>query len=1638
MPAKTKNLILLPILLLVFTIGVFILRSRYKPPSVDRYSPATRLQLTSSQDLQLTATKTSSAGIDPQTSLLLTGQAPLDFNAISQSLKISPSVPFKITPKSDKTAEIVLSQALEPSKIYKFVLPALVGKVEAKDYNWAFQVSSPLKITGTYPGNQSTGIPLNAVIEIYFNNPDFNVDYQKYVTVTPGIDGHFEKHQNTLVFVHQGLSPTTLYTVTVKSGIALSDNSQKTQEDYTFQFETSSTEKQSEKIYQFTQPIFETTPSSQSIVFLSNYEVTTTSGKGRVYQLTADEFKNCLSQRSTVPGWSYYALARFRCQPPRESAAEFDVDIKSTGQNGQQYIEIPGSLSQPYYLFELDNPQSPPSQTLLQISNYSWYYWFGERESLVWINDLSSKKPAVSVPVSLDGKPIGTTNQDGILTFATPKNFADSPQPILELATSPHHSFSLVGYSSRYQPYDFSSYNSAHTSYWSYLYTDRNLYLPDDVVNLWGIIQSRNGQPVSEVTVNLFPPNDYSYSKNESEPLKSVKIPVSSAGTFVASFDLAGVNPGWHTLSVYNGSELVSSSGFSVQTFTKPAFKLTAKASKYAIRAGDSNQISIQASFYDGTPLANTTLAWTAWSNQRKTGEVTTDSSGRATVNLTTEYQEGQQNYWPYQATINFWPKDQQEGDINAFASFSVYGPDYRLIPAVKWDSESSSAKGSVKVQRYDYNLLNQKYWVEDFPPVPNVKVNLALTRIWYDQIENGEYYDPINKISRKKYRYERRTEPAGSQELTTDAQGLITFGFSAAKLSQYELVFSTKDPSGRTAYSISHFFAGLSGTGEGESSQGFTLEADKDQYRVGEVAKIKLLNDQLPAPSESPNRYLLFSVNSGSILDHRSQSQNTLDFEFQQKYVPNVFVKAVWFNGKNHTQPGYTYGHDAGLNLRYLHEEKALTVKVNSDKSKYQPQDEVRLSIEVKDAQGQPRQSRILLSVIDQALSDLYGIPQSALLSSLYRLLPEGGLLSYSSHQDLESVAKPAGGAERGGGGGDRSSFKNTVLFKEVESDLNGRATLKFKLPDNITSWRLSSLAVSPNLFAGDNFTLIPVTKPLFVNLVTSDNFITSDQPKITAVSYGDSLSDSDDVKFNLTADSLNLRQSKSAKAFQTVDFDLGKLSPGSHKLRIEAVRGQESDALIRTINVVDSRFVAPQTEFKDILERYSPSWASSSPANFILVDKAIGYWFPYVQQLSSLSNFGQQERLDRIAAQSISGELLTDFYSQSLPDQSLSLDRYLKSNGYSLLPGADADLALTSSIAAANLPTVSASSLKTILWRYFHQESDITRASAALWGLAELNEPVLTIVQNLAREQNSVFGQLYLSLAAAALGDHASSQAIFNQATASSLVEESPYKFIRIGEDSTLNRKATALAAIVTARLNQTEITDAFWRYLNSTYDTDNLIVLEKALILKHQLASIPSSQTVFNIYLRGQKSEKTLTDGRSLNVEVFPTELKDFSIEPRLGRLSLIASYWQKIDPSSLKTDPNLDIKLSLEPSNQISASSVVKVRIDWQIKQDDTNQSHLATVNLPSGLSYIDNPYQYHLDLPANTYYGWPSMVKNNQLNFWLTKCASNCSTLYFLARPVNKGSFTFEPSIIYAKNTPSSLNLTPSSPDLIIK
>ncbi len=162
-------------------------------------------------------------------------------------------------------------------------------------------------------------------------------------------------------------------------------------------------------------------------------------------------------------------------------------------------------------------------------------------------------------------------------------------------------------------------------------------------------------------------------------------------------------------------------------------------------------------------------------------------------------------------------------------------------------------------------------------------------------------------------------------------------------------------------------------------------------------------------------------------------------------------------------------------------------------------------------------------MQAVDEKLFAMGGASVPQPLDDLYERVDSGIVRLTATHQ-VPTMAGPEGEGGNTTGGGPRSDFRDTLLFRQLTTDATGRASVTVRLSDDLTSWHVTASAVTVDLAAGAGELLVPVGLPFFVEATIADTYLVSDRPIIRLRAYGDALRAGDPVEFTVRSASLGL----------------------------------------------------------------------------------------------------------------------------------------------------------------------------------------------------------------------------------------------------------------------------------------------------------------------------------------------------------------------------------------------------------------------------------------------------------------------------------------------------------------------------------
>jgi hypothetical protein len=904
--------------------------------------------------------------------------------------------------------------------------------------------------------------------------------------------------------------------------------------------------------------------------------------------------------------------------------------------------------------------------------------------------------------------------------------------------------------------------------------------------------------------------------------------------------------------------------------------------------------------------------------------------------------------------------------------------------------------------------------------PAADTAVKAEIIETTWERIQQGETYDFVSKTVQPSYRYESREVNLGEQSLTTGPDGSFVLGFPADAEKTYNVRLSVTDDANRN-YTTQ---IGVGGTGRYYQPDQFAIldGPQTNRFKLGDEVALTMQRGGEELPTGAQDDYLFMQAQNG-LRDVTLQNNPNFTFTFAEEDIPNVNVLGVRFTGDTYQEVM------GGYNAQFDQSGKKLDVQVTPAKDGYAPGDEASLDVTVTDAEGKPAAASVLLSAVDEAIYRLQGAgfyDDLGILNALYQSVGTGIVQTYATHQ----VPLYSGGAEGGGGGGGRSDFKDTALFTEVTTGANGKGTAKFKLPDNLTSWRVAALGVTDDLAAGSGSGAVPVSLPAFVDATLSDSYLASDKPGLRLRAYGAQLKDGDPVSFEVTSPTLLDAPLKgTGSAFSPVTLPLDALTPGEHTLQISLDSPAGKDVLQRKITVVPSRLSRAQTAYQQVAEgaTWQPPATADEAVTLMLADSNRGRYLPALAGLAGADS----ARVDQRVATLLAERLQAQYFGQgNMPASGLDLSAYVNEDGgYGLLPYGGSDLALSAQVALAAPGDVGRQPLA----RYFRSVMDDTgstreQVAVALAGLAAVGEPLLPDVQALAAMDDLSWRErLYLGLAAAALGDQATAGTLYRAALAADGQQRGDTVRLNVGSDQDDVLEATGLAAQLGARLGDSQAPRLF-NYVAANAATDQPTDLARAAYLVHALPLTPAEATTASYLLDGERQTVDLAPGAATRLQVPASALKTLDLKADAGTLGVTASTVAPLAVSSMQTDPDLTLARSYAEKGdpaEISESDLVKITLDYQLGDKAVDGCYLVTDLLPSGLYPVTRPWVQGI---ADDKAAWPIEVDGQRVTFCVTKDGDQTPLTYY-ARVVGPGAYTAEPATLQSGAAPESMTAT---------
>lgn len=731
------------------------------------------------------------------------------------------------------------------------------------------------------------------------------------------------------------------------------------------------------------------------------------------------------------------------------------------------------------------------------------------------------------------------------------------------------------------------------------LFTERGIYRPGETMYVKGVVREFGKKGL---TIPTGLKGTLTLTDNRGSEIASREIALSDQGSFTESFEISPTaRTGEWDLAFtpkLAGVEdpFTQYASVRVEAVKQADFEVTIHPEKQNYLSGSEAKFSTTARYNFGAPLGNAPVKWSlrremAWFEPK----------GYDGYIFTPYFLREDEQAQNGKLLLSQTGQTDDKGALSFSAPLPVVKTPTDVFVEVRVQSPAKQdlfSRTSVKVHPADFylgtKLLTQRTQagqpieaqvVAVTPEGKQVPAHVVATirKIqWYSVRKTG-------LSGRLEWVNEKQEVELPAQTFEVTDKG-ATFSFTPQEGGNYQITFSSSDASGRKAWGgFDVYISGKEDTYWQQNDDDLlTLKQDKNTYKPGQKARIHV-------QSPYPGAYALVTVEREGILDawvtSVKQGTDYIDVPIKENYLPNVYVGVSIVRGRS-ADPVNDKGLDLGkpqgktgyVMLNVAPEKKRMAVSIKTNAKKYRPGQEVTVQLQTK-ADGKANPAEVTVMVVDEGILALTDYKTPDLFNRFYQSVPLSVFTAANRSYVIGQRNFGEKGENRGGGGSGLSKLGGTDLRSHfsfvpyynatVQTDVKGRATLRFKLPDNLTKFRVMAVAAREADF-GSAETFIEIAKPLMITANLPRVARVEDAFRCAAVVYN-----YEDKKGELTV----FAQAHGAveltgSTAQTVQVPLGgakevsweckALHPGEGELifRVEG-KGKEHDAMLAKLPV-------------------------------------------------------------------------------------------------------------------------------------------------------------------------------------------------------------------------------------------------------------------------------------------------------------------------------------------------------------------------------------------------------------------------------------------------------------------------------------
>ncbi len=748
-----------------------------------------------------------------------------------------------------------------------------------------------------------------------------------------------------------------------------------------------------------------------------------------------------------------------------------------------------------------------------------------------------------------------------------------------------------------------------------YVYTDRPVYRPTHKVYFKGILRSVDEQgqyrPLKDQTVSV------TVEDADNAKISEQELPLSARGTFNGDLNISDEAPLGTYRIVVHAVDGSATGTFQVAEYKKPEYKVNVSAPKGFLPAGEKTKLAIDARYFFGAPVAGAEVKYYIYRSHYYPW-----SLGQDTEDETNEETENEDEYSRYGNYGSDMVQDSEakldanghldvDFEVPASNENDIADYQYRIEAQVTDSSRRTidgagsfvATRGNIVAHalpdRYVYKngeTARVTITTTDYEGRPvSAKVSLKFIERTWTRVEKKENeYGPG---------YEMHERELVSADVNTDAQGHGTYEYLTT--AQGSISIKTIITEGGKQFSSLGGFVWVTGDSEWSDSSYFSedyeaikLVPDKKSYHPGETAHVLAI-----LPTDSANLLVTTELTTVTSAKHVNAPGKSviIDVPVMASFAPNVFLNVTY------VKDGQMYTSEQRLVVPAR--DKVLNLEIMSNKKEYKPRETASYTILARTADGTPvPDAEVSLGVIDEAIysvaPDFSGNIRQEFYGMRYNTVETHLSISYTftgyAGEKPIDLARNKSSYQLADFKNDgelvepivRKQFKDTAFWQpSVLTGPDGRATVKVRLPDNLTTWRATARGVTADTKVGATRYKVVARKDVILRLATPRFLTAGDTVTLSAIVHN-YLKEAKSTQISISVLGAQLISPSQQtvtiekQGEHRIDWQISAPQTGEIKLLAKALTNTESDAVELTLNVVP----------RGLHETKNETWATSN----------------------------------------------------------------------------------------------------------------------------------------------------------------------------------------------------------------------------------------------------------------------------------------------------------------------------------------------------------------------------------------------------------------------------------------------------------